>query len=87
MDRVRFEEIWTGELVLIRRNYEVLDEEKPFGWPLIAAFVLRERRLMRDLLIGGLGLAVLALTPMFFWRIMAGDVLEYKTYNTFTVFA
>jgi ATP-binding cassette subfamily B protein len=85
VDRIRLEEIWTGDVVLIRRNYEVLDEEKPFGWSLMAALLLRERRLLRDLLLGAVVLSVLALSPMIFWRIITGDVLDYKAYNTFTV--
>jgi len=85
IDRVRLEEIWTGEVVLIRRDYKLLDEEKPFGWPLIFAMFLRERRLLRDLIIGAFALSFLALTPMVFWRIITGSVLEYRAFNTFVV--
>jgi ATP-binding cassette subfamily B protein len=85
IDRVRLEEIWTGEVVLVRRDYKLLDEDKPFGWSLILAMFLRERRLLRDLVFGALALSLLALTPMVFWRIMVGPVLEYKAFKTFTV--
>lgn len=85
IDRVRFEEIWTGEVILIRREYKLMDDEKPFGWPLIIALFLRERRLIRDLVFGAIALSVLALTPMVFWRILTADVLSYRAYNTFTV--
>ena len=85
IDRVRLAEIWTGEIVLVRRDYKLLDEEKPFGWSLIFAMFLRERRLLRDLIFGAFALAVLALAPMVFWRIITGDVLQYRAYNTFTV--
>jgi ATP-binding cassette subfamily B protein len=85
IDRVRLEEIWSGEVILIRRDYKLMDEEKPFGWSLILAMFLRERRLIRDLVLGAIALSVLALTPMVFWRIAVGPVLEYKAFNTFTV--
>ena len=85
IDRVRLEEIWTGEVVLIRRDYKLLDDEKPFGWGLMLALFLRERRLLRDLILGAILLAILALTPMVFWRIIIGQVLDYKAFNTFTV--
>ena len=85
IDRVRLEEIWTGEVVLVRRNYALMDEEKPYGWSLLASFMLRERRLLRDVVLGAVALSVLALTPMIFWRVMTGSVLTYSAYNTFTV--
>lgn len=85
IDRIRMEEIWTGEIVILRRSYKVLDEEKPFGWPLIFALFLRERRILRDLVLGAIALSVLALTPMIFWRIITGSVLQYHAFNTFTV--
>jgi subfamily B ATP-binding cassette protein HlyB/CyaB len=85
IDRVRLEEIWTGELVLIRREYKLLDDEKPFGWPLIFAMFLRERRMLRDVAMGSFVLSALALTPMIAWRILAGPVLQYRAFNTFTV--
>lgn len=85
VDRVRLEEIWTGELVLLRREYKLNDEEKPFGWALVFGLFLREKRLLRDLVFGALALSLLALTPMLFWRILTGSVLEHHSFNTFTV--
>ena len=85
IDRMRLEEIWTGELVLIRREYKLLDDEKPFGWPVIFALFLRERRMLRDVAIGSFALSGLAIVPMMTWRILAGSVLSYRSFNTFTV--
>lgn len=68
IDRVRLEEIWTGEVVLVRRDYKLSDEEKPFGWPFVFTLFMRERRIVRDLVLGAFMLAVLALSPMLFWR-------------------
>jgi ATP-binding cassette subfamily B protein len=85
IDRLRLEEIWTGELVLIRREYKLLDDEKPFGWAVIFAMFLRERRMLRDVAIGSFALSALAVVPMIAWRILAGSVLTYRSFNTFTV--
>jgi subfamily B ATP-binding cassette protein HlyB/CyaB len=85
IDRVRLEDIWTGEIVLIRRDYKLSDEEKPFGWPLVVGLFLREKRILRDLVFGALALSMLALTPMIFWRILTSSVLEHRSFNTFTV--
>jgi ATP-binding cassette subfamily B protein len=85
IDRVRLEEIWTGEVVLIRRQYKLTDEEKPFGWGLVMTLFFRERSLVRDLVLGALVLSVLALVPMIFWRVLTSSVLTYNAFNTFTV--
>jgi ATP-binding cassette subfamily B protein len=85
IDQVRLEEIWSGEMVLVRREYKLLDDEKPFGWGLVLGLFFREKRLLRDLVLGAFALSFLALTPMIFWRIITGEVLDYRAYNTFTV--
>jgi subfamily B ATP-binding cassette protein HlyB/CyaB len=85
IDQVRMEEIWSGDVVVIRREYKLLDDEKPFGWSLVTALFFREKRLLRDLVLGAFALSFLALTPMIFWRILTGEVLSYRAFNTFTV--
>jgi ATP-binding cassette subfamily B protein len=85
IDRLRLEEIWTGDVVLMRREYKLSDEDKPFGWALVMGLFLREKRLLRDLIFGALALSMLALTPMLFWRILTSTVLMHRTFNTFTV--
>lgn len=85
IDRPRLETIWTGNLVLVRRDYRLRDEDKPFGWGLMMTLFLGQRTLLRDLGLGALVLSVLALTPMIFWRIATGTVLTYSAYNTLAV--
>ena len=31
VDRIRFEHAWTGEVVLVKRNYEISDESQAFS--------------------------------------------------------
>jgi ATP-binding cassette subfamily B protein len=85
IDQVRMEEIWTGDVVIVRREYKLLDDEKPFGWPLVLGLFFREKRLLRDLILGAIALSFLALTPMIFWRILTSEVLTYRAFDTFTV--
>lgn len=51
IDQPRFEDIWSGDLVLIKRNYEISDEAQPFSFGLVAALLFRERRMVRDVAI------------------------------------
>jgi ATP-binding cassette subfamily B protein len=85
IDRVRFEDVWTGEVVLIKRDYDIADEEQPFGFGLIRALVFRERWIVRDVAIAAFVLAFLALTPILFWRMLTDWVLYYKALSTFSV--
>jgi ATP-binding cassette subfamily B protein len=42
IDRLRFESASTGEVLLVRRNYDIADESQPFSLGLIAALLFRE---------------------------------------------
>jgi ATP-binding cassette subfamily B protein len=85
VDRPRFEEAWSGEVVLMRRDYDINDEEQPFSFGLIATLVVRERGLVRDLCISALFLSLFALAPIFYWRVLSDKVLYYRSMSTFTV--
>jgi ATP-binding cassette subfamily B protein len=85
IDRVRFEDVWTGEVILIKRDYEITDETQPFSLGLIAGLVFRERWIVRDVAICALVLGFLGLAPIMFWRLLMDKVLYYHAYSTFFV--
>jgi len=85
IDRTRFEGAFTDEIILVKRNYDIADENQPFSIGLITALIFRERKMIRDVLVCAVLLGFLALTPIVFWRIMSGKVLYYKAFNTFSV--
>ena len=85
IDWLRFQEMWTGEVVLVRRNYDLKDEEQPFSMKFIAALIMRERKLVRDIAICALILSFMALAPIMYWRLIGEKVLTYKAMNTFLV--
>jgi ATP-binding cassette subfamily B protein len=87
LDLARFEDSWTGELILVKRKFGVADEEQPFSIKLIAGLVLREKSLVRDVAISSILLGFLALTPIIYYRLMTGEVMYYYSLNTFTVLA
>ena len=85
IDQPRFEDIWSGDVVLVKRNYEISDESQPFSFGLVAALLFRERRIVRDVAISALILGFLGLAPIMFWRLLSDKVIFYKAYNTFYV--
>ena len=85
IDEIRFASVWSGEIVLVKRDYAISDETQPFSIGLITALLFRERKIARDISICAVVLGLLALTPIMFWRLMSDKVIFYKAYNTFTV--
>lgn len=85
IDRIRFEDVWNGEVVLVKRNYDLTDESQPFSIGLITALIFRERRIVRDVAIAAIILGLLGLAPIMFWRLLSDKVIFYKGFNTFYV--
>ncbi|GEC15100.1 peptidase domain-containing ABC transporter [Nitrobacter winogradskyi] len=85
IDRLRFEDIWSGDVILAKRNYEISDESQPFSFGLVAALLFRERRIVRDVAIAALVLGFLGLAPIMFWRLLSDKVIFYHAFNTFYV--
>jgi ATP-binding cassette subfamily B protein len=85
IDRLRFEDSWTGDVLLVKRNYDVADESQPFSLGLIMALLFRERWVARDVLICAVVLGFLGLAPILFWRLLSDKVMWNHSYNTFAV--
>ena len=85
VDQQNFENAWTREVVLLRRNYDLADEDQPFSLSMIAGLIMRERRIVRDLAICAMALSLFALAPIVFWRLLSDKVIYYGSLNTFTV--
>lgn len=85
LDQTRFEDSWTGEVILLKRDYELQDESKPFSFSLIATLVFRERRIARDVTICAVMMSLLALSPILFYRLLMDRVLYYNATSTFAV--
>jgi ATP-binding cassette subfamily B protein len=85
LDEARLEAAWDGDVILVKRDYLLRDEDRPFGIGWIAGQMLRDRRIARDLGICAVVMGVLALTPVLFWRVMIDRVLYYGSLSTFTM--
>src|SRR5712691_3197863 len=70
LDETRFSAAWDGDVILVKRDYRLRDEDRPFGMGWIAGQLLRDRRLARDLGVCAIIMGVLAITPVIFWRVM-----------------
>jgi ATP-binding cassette subfamily B protein len=85
LDEQRLDLGWAGEVILLKREYRLRDEDQPFGLGLIAAQLFRDRRIVRDIAIAAIMLSILALAPIMFWRLMIDRVLYFHSLNTLAV--
>ena len=85
LDEARFTAAWGGEVILVKRDYRLRDEDRPFGMGWIAGQLLRDRRIARDLAICAVLMGVLAVSPVVFWRVMIDRVMYYGSLSTFTM--
>lgn len=83
LDEERFSASWSGELILVKRDYRLRDEDQPFSFRLVVGQVLRDRKSVRDLAIAAVALSVLAVAPIMFWRLLLDHVLYYGSLATF----
>src|SRR2546428_65432 len=77
LDEARLTAAWDGEIILVKRDYRLRDEDRPFGMAWVAGQLLRDRRVARDLGVCAMILGVLAVTPVMFWRVMVDRVMYY----------
>jgi len=76
---------WAGDVILIKRDYRLRDEDQPFGLGLIIAQLLRDRRIARDIAVAAITLSILALGPIMFWRLLIDRVVYYRSFDTLAV--
>ena len=84
LDQARFEPAWTGEVILVKRDYNIRDENQPFGLRWMAGQLLQDRRMARDICVCAIVLSIIALAPIIFWRLLIDRVLYYGSWSTFT---
>ena len=85
LDEHRLAMGWAGDVILIKRDYRLRDEDQPFGLGLIVSQLLRDRRIARDIAVAAIMLSVLALGPIVFWRLLIDRVLYYQSFETLAV--
>jgi ATP-binding cassette subfamily B protein len=85
LDEARFTAAWGGDVILVKRDYHLRDEDQPFGLRFVLAQLLRDRRVTRDLAICAFILSVTAVSPVMFWRVLIDRVMYYGSLDTFTL--
>nr|VFJ73944.1 MAG: ATP-binding cassette, subfamily B [Candidatus Kentron sp. FW] len=85
LSREQFELAWTGELLLLKREYSVADEKQPFGFRWFIPEILRQKRLFVDVAVAALFIYLIALATPLFFQIVIDKVLVNQAEQTLKV--
>ncbi len=85
LDEATFCKQWRGDLLLLRRNYALTDESRPFGFTWFIPEIVRNAATFRDIAIAAIMLQVLALAVPIFVQITIDKVLVHQAYATLYV--
>ena len=85
LDESQLAELWSGEIILIKRRHSYSDEEQPFGLMWVVGQVLREKRLFREIGIASIIGTLFTLVPIFMVMIVMDRVLVNHSSSTLWV--
>jgi ATP-binding cassette, subfamily B, bacterial HlyB/CyaB len=85
LDAARLNEVWAGDLVLVKRRYAINDELQPFGMAWLMAQVFRERRIFLEIAAASIIGTIFALAPPFLSMIIIDRVLVNHSMATLIV--
>lgn len=84
-DRERLLSAWEGEVVLLKRIYQLTDETQPFGLRWFVPEILRQKKTFLDVIVAALMLLLLALAMPIYFQIVIDKVLVHKSLSTLQV--
>src|SRR5262245_36727680 len=87
LEEATFCKNWSGELMLLRRNYAFTDENRPFGFSWFIPEIVRNGATFRDIAVAAVMLQVLALAIPIFVQITLDRVLVHHAYTTLYMLA
>ncbi len=80
-----FEADYTGEVVLLKRVFSILDENQPFGLRWFVPEFIRQKGLLSQVALSVLLISAIGLVVPLFFQIVVDKVLVHQSYTTLTV--
>lgn len=75
----------TGEVLLFRRVFSLLDENQPFGLRWFIPEFARQKKLLAEVSIAVLSISAIGLVTPLFFQLVVDKVLVHQSYTTLTV--
>jgi ATP-binding cassette, subfamily B, bacterial HlyB/CyaB len=82
VDEMRLSEVWSGETVLLRAERSQSEADPPFTLRWLATVVLKEKKHLRDLIIGSLAISILTIFPPLLVMQVVDRVLTHHSFST-----
>ncbi|MBF0381907.1 MAG: peptidase domain-containing ABC transporter [Magnetococcales bacterium] len=80
-----FTALWDGQMVLVRRDYGLADDDQPFSFSWLVGGFLKQKGLMASLVLIAAILHVFALLPVIYIIIILDKVVNYQATSTLYV--
>ena len=80
-----FELELSGELMLLKKHYSILEENQPFGLRWFIPEFYRQRALLSQVALAILSISLIGLAIPIFFQLVVDKVLVHESYNTLTV--
>jgi len=85
VDQFRLAEAWSGEVLLVKRDYAATDVQRPFGFSWFLTEIVRHKRLFIDIGVAALVLSSLSIAMPMFIQLILDRVLVHESLGTLYV--
>ncbi|MBR5194875.1 MAG: peptidase domain-containing ABC transporter [Akkermansia sp.] len=85
LSQAQYEEQFSGEVVLCKRVFSLLDEERPFGLLWFIPEFARQKKLLGEVATAVLAISAIGLVTPLFFQTVVDKVLVHQSYTTLTV--
>ncbi len=79
--------LWSGEIFLLKRVFELPKESQPFGFRWFVPEILKQRSALRDIAVAAVAMHFLALASPMFFQLVIDKVLVHQNIATLWVLA
>lgn len=85
--REQFCDRWEGDVIFLKRQHALSDQNQPFGLRWFIPEILKQKHAFRDIAIAALALHILALASPIFFQLVIDKVLVHQSASTLWVLA
>ena len=87
LDPQQFAAHWSGDVILLKREYKLTDINQPFGFRWFIPEILKQKAAFRDIFIAALAMQLLGLATPIFFQLVLDRVLSHQAETTLWVLA
>jgi HlyB family type I secretion system ABC transporter len=82
VDELRLSQVWSGVVLMLRPQRGVAQDDEPFSFQWVLNLVMLEGKLLRDILIGSVVLAILTIFPPLIIMTVVDRVVTHRAWST-----